>query len=231
MESDRGTAEDRGGGRDMSQSVAGSRATRIAKVAMDGLGLIALLAAVVIAAWLLLSPLLMQKTGVEPAVKVPVAIGSGSVLRTVPLRSPDTLLASHPLLVHGEAELQFRTTNWVLQFLVNGVTLLGVAIVLLAIHLVRSFLAEVKAGAVFTLPNARRLSRLGWLLVAVGVGAPILEYWRSSMVLGRAQLEGVALAPAILTGWNPILAGVLVLVLAAAWRYGVELQRDRDLTV
>ena len=30
---------------------------------------------------------------------------------------------------------------------------------------------------------------------------------------------------------HALLAGILALVLAAVWRYGVELQRDRDLTV
>lgn len=78
--------------------------------------------------------------------------------------------------------------------------------------------------------NARRLSRLGWLLVAAGAALPVIEYAYGRMALRYAAVSDVTLAttfdfPEI------VLAGLLILVVAAAWRHGVYLQRDHDLTV
>jgi hypothetical protein len=85
---------------------------------------------------------------------------------------------------------------------------------------------------VFTSANADRLSKLGWLAIGVAVLAPPLQYWRSWIVLRRLDLDAVSLSPARPEWFDGSVAyGLLLLVLASAWRYGVELQRDRDLTV
>jgi hypothetical protein len=51
------------------------------------------------------------------------------------------------------------------------------------------------------------------------------------MILNRIQVSGAGLSPASHDGNGLWLLGVLVLVLAAAWRYGAELQQEGDLTV
>jgi hypothetical protein len=99
------------------------------------------------------------------------------------------------------------------------------------LHLLRSFLADVLRTSVFTVRNAKRLSTLGWLLIAIGVAGPWLERWRGSLILRRIDLDGVALSPASADTSMLWLVGVFALVLAAAWRYGAELEVDRHLTV
>jgi hypothetical protein len=133
---------------------------------------------------------------------------------------------------HTTHHLEFRTTHWGLFVMVNSVFLPLMAALLLGIHLLRSFLADVLAADVFTRTNARRLSKLGWLAIALGIAGPPLEYFRSWMVLTRIQASSVALAPAR-PEWDEgsVLLGMLLLVLASAWRYGAELQQERDLTV
>ncbi len=67
--------------------------------------------------------------------------------------------------------------------------------------------------------------------MATGVLGPTVAYWRSWLALRYTELSGIRLRP-VLTVWDEaILAGLLVLVLASAWRHGAELQREQDLTV
>lgn len=92
----------------------------------------------------------------------------------------------------------------------------------------RGFLTDVLAGDVFTAKNAQRLSRIGWLLIAVAV-LRVVPF----LVSGFGFFTPMAVFPTLfgllVNTW--LVSGLLVLVIAAAWRYGIELQNERDLTV
>ena len=216
----------------MPLDIAGRRATRIAKVGSDVLWWVGLLAAAVLTLMFLLSPVLVR-SGLNQ-VAVQVTVEQAGTPRTQPVSSADTARASQVSLQERDTthHLEFRTTDWRMFLLVNWVLLVPIPFGLLGIHYLRSFLADVLASAVFTRTNADRLSRLGWLVIALAVLAPPLQYWRSWIVLRRVELDAAALSPAA-PDWidGSAMFGVLLLVLASVWRYGVELQQDRDLTV
>lgn len=92
---------------------------------------------------------------------------------------------------------------------------------------IRALLRDVLAGAVFTLDNARRIARVGWLLIAFAAVRALLPMLGALAGGGRQGVVVLLLAlvqPAVFTG-------LLVLAIASAWRYGVELQNERDLTI
>ena len=216
----------------MDVNVAGGRSTRIAKVLIDIVWWFALAGNVLVAAFLVGAPILMKTHGVAPVVQADVSLEHGGVLEALPLESPDTLVAAHPLLDHGGASLQFHTRDVGLQLLTTLLAVPAALALLLGVGLLRAVLRDVRAGEVFTADNARRVGWIGWLLVIMGFLVPLLTNVRTFIILRGASLTGVALATADRHGqWGLVLPGLLVLVLAAAWRHGVELQRDRDLTV
>ena len=92
---------------------------------------------------------------------------------------------------------------------------------LLGLASLRAFLSDVLAGHVFTPRNSARLYRIAWLMIGAAAVKVLLVAITTRavvvLVLGLAQ--------------PMLLAGLLVLVLASAWRYGSELQNERDLTV
>jgi hypothetical protein len=135
------------------------------------------------------------------------------------------------LVRDGSVELRFRTRQWGFLYAASLLLLPLIAAILVVLHLLRTFLADVLRASVFTVRNAKRLSTLGWLLIAIGVAGPWLERWRGSLILRRIDLAGVTLSPASADTSMVWLVGVLALVLAAAWRYGAELEVDRHLTV
>ena len=101
---------------------------------------------------------------------------------------------------------------------------------LVGLHWLRAFLRDVTAGQVFTIVNAQRLSRIGWLLIGVAVLRTVVpflfgglvSFYSPGMIL--PMLFGI-----VVNTW--LVSGLLLLVIAAAWRYGSELQNERDLTV
>jgi hypothetical protein len=231
----------------MAVDVAGRRATRFAKVVVDVWWWVGLVGCSFLGGMFLAAPLLTKPLGIvahgdlgslhidgadgAPGAGLRLSIADDSASER-PLTSPDTVRAADPVLTRERrAYLEFRTNRWGFFYLANVMFLPYMAAGLLAIHLLRSFLADVLSADVFTIQNAKRLSKIGWLVIVLGIAVPQLEYWRAWLILRTAQLGGAALSPADPDGNGIWLGGVLVLVLAAAWRYGAELQQDRDLTV
>ncbi len=211
----------------MQSTMPGRRVTRVAKVLVDVAwwGVLALIAVILaLLAWLALF-----ERGTAPLTGVHVTIPDEAARELLPLASADTVVAGSPVLTSVEGMLEIRTSWWVIA-LASTVGVPTLVAVLIGLRLIRAFLNDVLAEQVFTDANARRLAHLGWLVVGAGAALPVLEYWYSRIVLWQAGLSGITLGtrfdfPEI------VLAGVLLLVVAAAWRYGVQLQRDHDLTV
>jgi len=207
----------------MPHELRGGRVTRVAKVVVDVAWWVTIAGAVFLAGTVLLWPL-VGDAGTQTLLRVRVSIPDEAAEGLLPGAAAGVRLEN----VRGLLELRAR--DWWEALLGILVVLPGVAAVLLGLRLLRSFLRDVLSAEVFTQANARRLSRLGWLLLAAGVAVPVLRFGFAQFIVRRAGLSGASLRVELDT-FNLLIPGLLVLVVAAAWRYGVELQRDRDLTV
>jgi hypothetical protein len=212
----------------MEAAMPGRRVTKVAKMVVD-VGWWLVIGGIVLAfTFSLLWPVF---TGSRYwGIGIDVSIPDEAARQLLPLTSPDTLIARLPTLKDVEGSLRLEVFGvWaVLQEWVFAVPFF--AAMILGLHLARSFLKDVLAKEVFSSSNARRLSLLGWLMIGAGLALPALNFLRSVFLISRADLEGVPMSVGI---WSigTVIPGILVLVVAAAWRYGVELQQDRDLVV
>jgi hypothetical protein len=224
----------------MSVDSTGRRATRIAKLFVDltwwvGLTLSALLIVVVLTA-----PLLERwgyaarfgwnnfhiENGREPPALVVRVASPASGQHAVPADSTQARIEPSPV-----ASLQLPTRSWPLLFAGSATVIVNVAAMLWGVYLLRRFLADVLSGETFTTRNARRLSRLGWLVIVVAILGPQVERLRTWIILDRAEVTDALFVPADTNAGAMWLVGVLALVLAAAWRHGADLQQQSDLTV
>ena len=188
--------------------------------------------AVGVALWLAVSPLAMRDGRTGDAT-IPVAVGEGVLYPSVEMlvdqaAAPDLQRA---VLVGARGELRVQTTDWSLQFLSNVGMLLALGIVLFIVHLLRLMLRTVGAGEPFAEGNARRLRTIGFLLLAVGVVGPVLEYAVASVLLARIPVSGLAVTAPLDARTDVVLSGLLLLVLSAVFARGAELERDRSLTI
>lgn len=212
--------------------VSGRRATRIARFVVEIGWWLGVLVTAGLAGWLVVSPVAMGAFDVTPEVGVDVSVPEGLATGDTVLSAPGDGVTGPATLEWGTSRghLEAETSSWWFQFVSIVLMLPVVGGVLWSFGLLRSFLADVRAGEVFVPRNARRLTRLGWLVVALGVVAPVVDYVRGWAFLALAAVSG-PVDPTAEWSLAPLLAGALVLVLASAWRYGVALQRDHDLTV
>jgi hypothetical protein len=230
----------------MSVDSSGRRAARIAKVVVDvtwWLGL-ALCTALVI---VFLAAPAVEHSGLRAtfawnafemdggrgrprsAIRIDLPDSATSTL----IQSVDTTLVADIRLVgDDEATLEVALRRWSVFYAANALSVARVLATLGMVFLLRAFLSAVISGEVFTARNAHRLSRLGWLLVLVGLAGPQLERLRGALIMSQIRLsDGAQLSLATVDGNTIWVLGVLVLVIAAAWRHGADLQMERELTV
>ncbi len=111
--------------------------------------------------------------------------------------------------------------------------ILGVAAAawLYILHELRRLLVALRAGATFAAHNELRLRRIGIAVIAFAVGHA-LAVWAGGLYLEHAlRARGVRLRSHFSLSPTVILLGLLLLVLAAAFRVGSELAEDQALTV
>ncbi len=207
-------------------------ATLTAKLWLDIAFLVVVAAGIGLGLWLLISPLVLRG-GQVGDIAIPVAVGSGSVHPSLAL-DVDTLAAPgirRAVLVEARGELRVQTTNWPLQFFPNLGLLLGLVVVLVVLLMLRRILADVAAGDPFAAANANRMRVIGIILVAMGALGPVVEHFVARSLLRRIPVHGVDLTAPFDLRLDVILIGLLLLVLAAVFGYGSELERERSLTV
>lgn len=213
----------------MQATLSGHRIIHLAKILADIAWWLSIAASVIGLVLILLWPLATLE-GFNTTTQVQVSISDEGVRRL--LSVPKTASGGElevENLEEFKGRLEFRPLKWWLVLLGGLVAVPGVAAGLLGLYLLRSFLRDVRAAQVFTATNARCLSWLGWLMIAAGMTLPLVDFGYSLFLVRRAGMQGLPLQVGIDT--FHFLPGLLVLVVAAAWRYGVELRQDQELTI
>jgi hypothetical protein len=147
------------------------------------------------------------------------------------LTAPNSTDGAEPRLdeVHGQLKLRGAPRN--VQWIITTSSIAAVLVAMYGLYLFRSLLKDVINRDIFTDRNAARLSRLGWLMIVVAFVGPVWNGWLGSLILDYVGNERFVLQPDSSATGGFLFMGILTLVLAEIWRYGVELQHDRDETV
>ena len=109
---------------------------------------------------------------------------------------------------------------------------LGMVVVgLIVIRQLSRFLASVDGGSPFVRRSARAIGSIGWI---VAVSSPMLnlfDWLISSYLVERVQLSGATFGTMLLINPEPIFVGLLIVVIAGIFDYGIRLQEEQDLTI
>jgi len=189
---------------------------------------------VAITVWLVATSVQLGRPGVTGEGSVWVAVGAG---RFVPVQRlelrPGTGggVLSDPVLVKTRGELRFHTRRADLMLLGFLPLFIVAAAVLAGGWQLRQVLAAVARGEPFAASNPRRIATMGWIILAVAAVEPLLAYLPARAVLRTLQVEGIVLSPSLAFDTSTLLAGLLILVLAAVFREGARLHQEQSLTV
>ena len=206
--------------------------TRIAKVSLDLLFGLLVIAEALLILWIILSPMIMNLTDIPFTALVPVAIGSESEHQFQVDVSGSTEKGIQAAYIDdAQGLLRLETTNWSLVFISNLAKLFTAAGLACIIYFLRSVITAVLNGEPFNSQNAVNIRRIGYLVLLVGFLRPAVETLAAQAILKQLGLIKPVLSLPSLFQVEVLLASLLFLVLAQIWSYGVDLEYDHKLTI
>ncbi len=208
------------------------RIGRFLKVLLDFLFGFMIIVCVGLLIWVLLTPILLRKDGMLGSASVPVRIGTGDDPQfEVRVESGEEFGVADAFVRESEGMLYLETESIYLITLSNAAKLILGGGLIYTLFLLRGIVRSIVAGNPFTSDTALKVRRLGYTILVLAFLAPIVQYLAASEVLKRLVATTPALVPGPSFDAVYLLLSLLILLLAQIWSYGLDLERDRQLTV
>jgi hypothetical protein len=208
------------------------RLARFVKTLLDIIFGLLVFACVGLVLWIALSPWILGQEGFLGTASVPVTIGSGDEPQfevTLAGRAKDAIHAAS--VEEAEGTLRLETSSLPLILVANAAKLVAGIGLAYVIYLLRPVVQVILDGEPFAAENSRRLRRLGYAVLLVGILRPAVENVAATEILNRLPSAVPALNPGPTFDAEVILATLLILLLSHIWSYGLELERDQELTI
>lgn len=172
--------------------------------------------------WLLLIPSVLLPLTVLGALVAPRAFRSGTWGLTIDATGLKIDIASN-LINDSSSRLAF-----------SGMLLAGAVVawgMLYILWQVKTLLSSIDGTSPFTLANANRVSRIGVAVIIMGLVSESIKFAVGACTARVVTVPGIELRPGMQIPWATLFLGLMVMVVAEVFRYGVRLQEDSDLTV
>ena len=209
-----------------------SRLTRSVKVILDILFWMLVVVTTFLVLWIAFSRLILQVSDIVITSSVPVALGSGDVSRfEVEVASAEAKGIRNAFVEGAQGTLRLETTDWYLIFVSNLGKLVVALGLLYVVYLLRSLFTAILQEEIFTQENAAMIRRIGYAVLIVGLLQAAAEYFAAWEVLRQLTITSPPLSLPSPFEAVIILASLLILVLAQVWSYGLELEREKALTI
>lgn len=183
--------------------------------------------------WMAVSPLLVNRVSSFGTASIPVRLGTGEEPRMeVTFQDKPGVRINEAFLEEAEGTLRLETDSIPLILIANGAKLIVAVGLFYIFALLRKIMKSILDGDPFAENNILLIRRLGYAVLLVGFGSTLFE--------GLAALEILRMLP---TAVPPLQAGntfdprlilgaaLFIFLLAQIWGYGMELERDRALTI
>jgi hypothetical protein len=205
---------------------------RLVKTLLDILFGLLVFAGAGLVLWMVFFPLFSSGEGILGTASVPVRIGSGAEpqFEVTFTRSPSEAIET-VFVNEAEGTLRLETRSYLPILMANAakaVAGIGVAYVL---YLLRAIVKAVLDGDPFAIENGRRIRRLGFAVLLVSLIQDLVQYIAAAEILKQMPTAVPALEPGPTFNFELILVSLLILLLAHIWSYGLDLERERALTI
>lgn len=136
-------------------------------------------------------------------------------------------------VISGKTLLSIDTSNRLAWNLFAISTFLGNIIGLYVVLQMRNIFVSLSSGEAFTITNSKRLKKIGVVIIAAYLAAPLVQYYGWGAVLKDISFNtaGIALYPAFELDLVGILIGLGTLVLSGVINEAVQMQDEQKLTI
>jgi hypothetical protein len=135
------------------------------------------------------------------------------------------------LPVRGEGMLALYSRSPRAWALYLGLVEAAVVVMLFAVWQLRAVFKSVVAGHPFSPDNARRVKKIGWVVIGWNVVAPFAKYFNGVAFLAEHSVEALILEPPIDVDVNSLFLGLAILVLGEVFHQAARMQQEQSLTV
>lgn len=206
--------------------------TRFTKVVVDLIYYLLAGVSIFLALWIAFSPLVLKAFNVPIIASVPVAIGTGSEPQfTVEVAGSAAREINASFVDEAQGTLRLETTNWKYIATSNIAKLLTAIGLVYVFYLLRAILQAIMQGDPFIQGNVIRMRRIGFAVLFVGFLRAAAEYFAAWAILNQLGIVTPSLSLPSPFQAEVILVSLLILILAQVWSYGLEIERDRALTI
>lgn len=206
--------------------------TRFVKILLDIIFWLLVLVCAFLVLWIALSPLVLNVIDVPITASVPVAIGVGDEPQfEVAVAGAEAKWVQAAYVEEAQGTLRLETTDWVIILVSNLAKLLTAIGLTYVVYLLRSVLQAILQGDPFTTENTVRIRRIGYMVLLVGFLKAAVEYFAAREILNQLMVVDPPLSLPSPFEAEVILASLLILVLAQVWSYGLDLEREKALTI
>jgi Protein of unknown function (DUF2975) len=129
------------------------------------------------------------------------------------------------------AALAFARPRAAFVLVASAILAVAGAWLLTVLHQLRQLVGSAQKGEVFAPANAVRIQRIGIAVIVFELVRSVAEWAGSLYLKDNVSARGLRLSSHWSLNIPVLLVGLLLLVLAAAFRLGTQLQEDHDLTV
>ena len=143
----------------------------------------------------------------------------------------ETYGVEHAFIVDAVGKLVFGSTDVTLLLVYFGLLLVWFGAALAIIYELRQVLRTLVDGEPFVQANAMRIHMIGLVIIFMEVAKVVILTLFSVFVRDNFSVEGFTLGVAPRPDLGVILVGLVVLVIAAVFRQGTELQEEQEFTV
>lgn len=209
----------------------GLRLIRFVKLVLDLVYGLLIIAAAFLVLVMVFSPLIL-KNNIPLTASVPVAIGAGGEPQfDVQVASSTEQGIRAAFVNQAQGTLRLETDNWelvIVSYLYQLLALIGLAYLF---GLLRSVIQAIGQGKTFAQENVQRIRRIGYVMLLIGILIPTVQYFASWVILSQLEIVAPSLNLPSPFQVELILISSLILILAQVWGYGLELERERALTI
>jgi hypothetical protein len=131
----------------------------------------------------------------------------------------------------AEGMLYLETESVALIAIANAsklVVLLGLAYIF---YLLRAVVQDIETGAPFTEDASKKLRQLGYSVLLLSLLGPLVEFLAAREIFRQLPAMSPPLFPGPTFETGVFFLALMILLLAHVWSYGLELERERALTV
>ena len=203
----------------------------IVKTLLDIIFGLLVFGSIALALLIVLSPMILNGAGIPLTASVSVGIGPADAQR-FDLQVGDAAAQGiqNAFVDQAQGILRLETDRWSYIFFSYFGKLLIALGLTYTFYLLRAVLNDILQDDPFSPENITRIRRIGAMVLAIGFIRPLIEYIAANEILRGLQIDPILSTPAPFKA-EFILSGLLILLLAQVWSYGLELKRDQELTI